>query len=72
MTPDQFDALAKLLRLRAGPARQVAYLVLVDGLSMPDAARSAGLEYTAAGQAVRRARRGLDLARRVTATTPPG
>lgn len=63
MTPDQFDALADLLRLRAGPAQQVARMVLVDGLTVPDAARAAGLEYTAAHQAVKRAQRGLQLAR---------
>lgn len=63
MTADQFTALAELLRLRAGPAEQVASLVLVDGLSVPEAARSAGLEYTAAHKAVKRAQRGLELAR---------
>lgn len=63
MTPDQFTALAELLRLRAGPAQVVARMVLVDGLSVPDAARSAGLEYKAAHQAVKRAQRGLELAR---------
>jgi DNA-directed RNA polymerase specialized sigma24 family protein len=63
MTATQFDALTQLLRLRSGPARQVARLVLVDGLSVPDAARQAGLEYTAASQAVRRVRAGHALAR---------
>lgn len=63
MTSDQFAALAELLRLRAGPAQQVANLVLVDGLAVPEAARRVGLEYTAASQAVRRVRRGLELAR---------
>jgi hypothetical protein len=59
MTADQFTALAELLRLRAGPAQVVARMVLVDGLSVPDAARDAGLEYTAAHQAVKRVQRGL-------------
>lgn len=63
MTAEQFAALAGLLRLRAGPAQQVAYLVLVDGLAVPEAARQVGLEYTAASQAVRRVKRGLELAR---------
>lgn len=63
MTPAQFTALAELLRLRAGPAQQVARMVLVEGLTVPDAARAAGLEYTAAHQAVKRAQRGLELAR---------
>lgn len=64
MTPDQFAALAELLRLRLGPAQEVARLVLVGGLSVPEAARSAGLEYTAAHKAVKRAQRGLELASR--------
>jgi hypothetical protein len=38
-------------------------MVLVDGLSVPDAALDAGLEYTAAHQAVKRVQRGLELAR---------
>jgi DNA-directed RNA polymerase specialized sigma24 family protein len=63
LPPDQFQALAELLRLRTGPAQEVARLVLVDGLAVPEAARTAGLEYTAASQAVRRARRGLELCR---------
>lgn len=67
MTSDQFSALAELLRLRAGPAQEVARLVLVEGLSVPEAARTAGLEYTAASQAVRRAQRGLELAKRAVA-----
>lgn len=63
MTAQQFDALAKLLRLRQGPARDVVRLVLVDGLTVPDAARAAGLEYRAAHRAVQRAKAGLELAR---------
>lgn len=63
MTAEQFASLAELMRLRAGPAQQVAHLVLVEGLAVPEAARQTGLEYTAASQAVRRARRGLELAR---------
>jgi hypothetical protein len=62
MTPTQFQALSKLLRLRSGPAEQVARLVLVDGLSVPVAARQVGLEYTAASQAVRRVKAGHALA----------
>ena len=62
MTPTQFDALTQLLRLRSGPAQQVARLVLLDGLGVPDAARQVGLEYTAASQAVRRVRAGYALA----------
>ena len=67
MTTEQFSAIAELLRLRAGPAQIVARMVLVDGLSVPDAARSAGLEYTAAHKAVKRVQVGLELARRAVA-----
>lgn len=62
MTPEQFAALSDLLRLRAGPARDVARLVLVDGLSVPDAARQQGISYALGYKAVKRARDGLALA----------
>lgn len=61
MTADQFAALAELLRLRTGAARDCARMVLVDGISTPDAARAAGIEYTLAYKAVKRARRGIAL-----------
>lgn len=63
MTADQFAALSQLLRLRPGPAQDAARLHMVDGLSVPDAARRAGCEYRCAWQAVQRARAGLELAR---------
>lgn len=65
MTPAQFAALAELLRLRSGAARDCARLVLVDGMSTTDAARAAGIEYTLAHKAVKRVRRGLVLVMRV-------
>lgn len=64
MTSDQFVALAELLRLRFGPARECAMLVLVDGLRTPEAAARAGLSYRQGAAAVKRARDGLALARR--------
>ncbi|MDO9148336.1 MAG: hypothetical protein Q7U52_11860 [Hydrogenophaga sp.] len=64
MTPDQFAALAEMLRLRDGPARECARLVLVDGRSTIDAAASLGMQYRAAAAAVQRARQGFELARR--------
>lgn len=67
MTPNQFAALAELLRLRAGPSEAVVKLVLVDGESVPDAARIAGVSYQAAYKAVGRVQRGLELARAATA-----
>lgn len=68
LSPDQFAALAQLLRLRQGVATEAARLALVEGLSVPDAARKAGLHYPLAYKAIRRAQEGLDLA--VIATSP--
>lgn len=65
MTAEQFAALATLLRLRPGPPLDAARLVLVDGLSIPDAARQAGAVYALAYKTVQRANKGLDLAGRV-------
>lgn len=64
MTPDQFYALAELLRLRSGDAQECARLVLVEELRIPDAAERVGMQYRAAAAAVQRAREGLELARR--------
>ncbi len=63
MTTQQFDALAKLLRLREGPQQQAARLVLVDGLRQADAARMAGCSASALGNTLRTCRAGLELAR---------
>lgn len=62
MTAAQFDALAQLLRLRQGPAQEAVRLHLVDGLSVPNAARQAGADYRGATYAVKRAKAGLALA----------
>lgn len=64
MTPAQFEALAQLLRLRAGPAQQAAALHLVDGLTIPDAARQVGMAYKDAYDAIKRINAGADLARK--------
>lgn len=69
MTPDQFAALAELLRLRSGDTQEVARLVLVDGLSVADAARQVGMGYHLAYKAVQRAQQGLLLARQATGAT---
>lgn len=63
MTSTQFDALVKLLRLRAGAQQAAARLVLVDGLAPADAARQAGVSPSALGNTLRACRRGLTLAR---------
>lgn len=54
MTPEQFEAIARLLRMRGSPSREVARLHYVDGMPVADAARQAGLSYNAAHQAVKR------------------
>lgn len=63
MTVDQFAALVKLLRLRQGPQREAARLVLVDGMRQADAARMAGCSASALGNTLRACKSGLDLAR---------
>ena len=63
MTDPQFTALAQLLRLRQGPAREAVRLVLVYHYETPDAAREVGMDYQAAHQAVKRARAGMQLVR---------
>lgn len=64
MTADQFAALAELLRLRDGPAREAARLVLVDGVKQIDAAAATGISRASTGNAVSRVRRGMELAAR--------
>jgi len=61
VTDPQFLALAQLLRLRAGPAQEAVRLHLVQGLSVPDAARAAGANYQLALKAVYRVNAGLKL-----------
>lgn len=61
MTDAQFAALAQLLRLRPGPAREAARLVMVPGMATADAARAVGMDYRAASYSVKRVRAGWDL-----------
>lgn len=63
MKPEQFSALATLLRLRAGPAREAARLVLVDGLRPADAAALAGCSAQSVANTLAACRAGLELAR---------
>lgn len=65
MTLHQFDALAKLLRLRASVSTAAARLHFVDGLRIADAARAAGCTANAASDCVRRCRAGIALAQKV-------
>jgi predicted DNA-binding protein (UPF0251 family) len=62
MTEAQFQALAQLLRLRQGQAQEAVRLHLVAGLTVPDAARQAGVKYQLALKAVKRAKDGHKLA----------
>lgn len=63
----QFDALATLLRIRAGATQTAAREVLVKGAAVADAARTAGISYVQAYKAVQRARKGLELVLKVSA-----
>ena len=65
MTDAQIAALAQLLRLRAGPAREAVRLHLVQGMSVPDAARAAGVDYQLALKAVYRVKAGLVLIKKI-------
>lgn len=65
MTSDQFAALCELLRLKPGKTNDAVCYHLVDGLSVPEAARKAGAEYRGTTYAVKRAIAGFSLARRV-------
>ena len=66
MTDAQFTALAQLLRLRQGPAREAVRLHLVKGLRVPDAALAAGVDYQLALKAVYRVNAGLALSKRAS------
>ena len=61
MKPGQFTALAQLMRLRQGTAQEAVRLHLVDGLTVPEAARKAGCQYQLALKAVYRVNAGLAL-----------
>lgn len=62
MTPTQFDALSKLIRLRTGPAAEGARLVLVSGATMTHAAVQAGCSRQSVSNTVDRVRKGYALA----------
>lgn len=59
---DQFDALAKIMRLRTGAQQDAARLVLVGGMRQVDAARQHGISTAALGATMRSCRRGVALA----------
>jgi predicted DNA-binding protein (UPF0251 family) len=66
MTPDQFGALAQLMRLRKSPSCEALRLVLVEGLSQSEAAASNGIPRTNVTRQVTSAHRTLELARVLT------
>lgn len=70
MTPEQFDALAQLMRLRESPSCEALRLVLVESLSQSEAAGSVGIPRTNVTRQVTSARRTLELARVLTAPRP--
>ena len=63
MTADQFEALAKLLRMKPGDVQNAVRAVLVDGVQQSDAARANGVTRQQVGNSVRRCRDGMALAR---------
>ena len=73
MTPEAFDALARLMRQRPdSQGRELARLVLVEGLTQNEAADRLGASRQAAGNAVRAARAALALAQQAAgAVTAP-
>lgn len=66
MTTEQFDALAKLMRLRNSPSREAAYLHMVIGLRVKDAAKKAQCTPQAASNCIARCKAALKLAQIVT------
>ena len=63
MTSTQFNAVAKLLRMRGGLAQDAAGLVLLQGMRKADAARSLGISPMLVNNAVTRMQKGLALAK---------
>ena len=63
MTPEQFDALAELLRMRGGASQEAARLVLVDGVAPAEAARRVGIQPQAVNNVLNSCQRGIALVR---------
>lgn len=61
MTNQQFDALAKLIRIRDSTSARAARAHFVDGLRPADAARAVGCTPGAANAIIRRCRNALAL-----------
>lgn len=70
VTLEMFDALCDLTRAQQSPSREAARLVLVEGRTVGEAARTAGLSYNAAYQAVERYRGNFKLALKAAGVIP--
>ncbi|NMG42293.1 hypothetical protein GPA22_00890 [Aromatoleum toluvorans] len=56
MTPEQFEAIAKLIRAREGSAQSAARLVLIEGKRVKAAAEACAVTSQSVSKAVRRFR----------------
>ena len=65
MTIESFEALASLLRLKQGPQRAGARLVLVEGRGQADAAREMQIDPRALNNTLRACRAGIERAKKV-------
>ncbi len=65
MTNESFEALAALLRLRDGPQREGARLVLVEGQTQADAARALGIDRRGLNNTLQACRAGIERAKKV-------
>ena len=63
MTNEQFTALSSLLRLKNGPAKEAARLILVEGIALTEAATRAGCSPQGASNTHQRCLAGLRTAR---------
>jgi len=61
MSARRFETIAKLIRMRGGPAQEAAQLVLVHGLRPVDAARLQNISLQRVTNAVRRVKRADEL-----------
>lgn len=66
MTEKQFEALAKLIRLRGGVSQEAARLVLVDGIQQAEAARVLNATPQSVANVIRRCRAAIELAKIVS------
>lgn len=71
MTGAQFEAIAKLIRLRDGPAKSAARASLTLGISQVRAARAAGCSASSCNGTVQRIRRAMLLCEIAAGTKQP-